>query len=287
MANQPTYKIIDLFGNEELRFITARHNKQKNISDDYNGFVDKFEEKKTTDDCYTPEEVFKSIVNYVSENCDIKGLKIIRPFFPGGDYESIDYDNQSVVIDNPPFSIVSQIARFYIKRKIKFFLFAPHITLFSPDINCTAIVCGADIVYENGAIVKTSFLSNLFDDLRILGDPKLYTSLMNIIDAKKANLPKYKYPENVLTVSQVQKIIECGIRLCVLKNDVVHCRGLDSQKAHKKTLFGSGFLLSEKAAAEKAAAEKAAAEKAAAEKNKIIEWPLSDREIKIIESLKG
>jgi len=45
-------------------------------------------------------------------------------------------------------------------------------------------------------------------------------------------------------------------------------------------MFGSGFLLSEKAAAEKAAAEKAAAEKAAAQ-----HWGLSEREKKIIRGL--
>ena len=53
----------------------------------------------------------------------------------------------------------------------------------------------------------------------------------------------------------------------------------------KKTIYGGGFLLSEKAAAEKAAAEKAAAEKAAAEKVNAIVWELSDREREIIKSL--
>lgn len=48
----------------------------------------------------------------------------------------------------------------------------------------------------------------------------------------------------------------------------------------KKTLYGAGFLLSEKATAEKKAAEKKAAEK-----NKVIAWELSDREKEIIERL--
>ncbi|MFK2214277.1 chromosome partitioning protein ParB, partial [Bacteroides fragilis] len=64
------------------------------------------------------------------------------------------------------------------------------------------------------------------------------------------------------------------------KEDIYHIGGLDSQKPHKKSIFGSGFLLSEKAATEKAAAEKAAAEK-----DNIIIWELSEREMEIIKSL--
>ena len=51
----------------------------------------------------------------------------------------------------------------------------------------------------------------------------------------------------------------------------------------KKGIYGSGFLISEKAAAKIAAAEKAAAEKAA-EKN-VIYWELSEREKDIINKL--
>ena len=74
-------------------------------------------------------------------------------------------------------------------------------------------------------------------------------------------------------------------------------RALDAQRAHKKAIFGGGFLLSEKstaeklkaekAAAEKAAAEKAAAEKANAEKVGAEVWGLSDRELEIIRELSG
>lgn len=35
-----------------------------------------------------------------------------------------------MVIDNPPFSIISKIVRFYHKNEIPFFLFAPALTLF-------------------------------------------------------------------------------------------------------------------------------------------------------------
>lgn len=83
----------------------------------------------------------------------------------------------------------------------------------------------------------------------------------------------------------MQWCVERGVSMRFKKEDIYHIGGLDSQKPHKKSIFGSGFLLSEKAATEKAAAEKAAAEKAAAEKDNIIIWELSEREMEIIKSL--
>ena len=283
-AVSPVYKVLDLFGNEETVIITKKKEKP-NLFSDYDAFLDKFEAKKTTDDCYTPKEVMDIVINYVNEKYPLAGKKIIRPFFPGGDFESVDYTNDMVVVDNPPFSIISKICKFYIERNIPFFLFAPHLTLFSSDIDMTHIVVGGDITYENGATVKTSFLSNMFGDIKVIGDAELLEKFKQLNESKKVNLPKYDYPDEVVTVSQVAYIIERGISLKINKKDAKHCRGLDAQKKHKKAIFGSGFLLSEKAAAEKAAAEKAAAEKAAAEKDNAIVLELSQREREIIKSL--
>jgi hypothetical protein len=280
-----TYKITNLFGQEETVIATKKKAAKPDLFSNHDAFVEKFEPKKTTDDCYTPKAVYDLIVQYVRDNCDIEGCQIVRPFFPDGDYEAIDYAENAVVIDNPPFSIVTKIVRFYLARGVRFFLFAPHLTLFSSDLDCTCIPLCAPITYENGATVKTSFLSNMFDDLKIFGDADLYKGLEAINETTKANLPKYVYPANVLTVSMVSWMVEKGISFRLKKSELVHCRGLDSQKKHGKALFGSGFLISDAAAAEKAAAEKAAAEKAAAERINVIVWQLSDRERKIIEGL--
>jgi hypothetical protein len=271
------YKVINLLGEEEVRTIDTGR-KKKDLFHDYEGFVEKFEVKKTSDDCYTPDAVFDIVLNYVKSNCNISGREIVRPFYPGGDFEAIGYPKNCVVVDNPPFSIITKIARFYTTNDIDFFLFAPHMTLFSADVDCTHIVVGADIVYENGANVKTSFLSNLFGDKKIIGDPFLYQQL-NALN-QKVSLPKYEYPVNVLTVSQVSYMVEKGVYFEASKNSVKHWRQLDSQKPHGKALFGSGFLISEKAAAEKAAAEKAAAEKV-----NVITWQLSEKEKQVIGSL--
>ena len=215
------------------------------------------------------------MLSYVRENCAIEGLEIIRPFWPGGDYKNIEYPDNCVVIDNPPFSIISKITKFYIKRKIKFFLFAPHLTLFSSGLDCTHIVVGGNIEYENGAKVKTSFLSNLFGDAHVIGDAELYQRFKALENSRRHLLPKYTYPANVMTVSQVSWMVEKGVSFRIEKKDTSHCRRLDDQKAHKKAIFGSGFLISNEAAAEKAAAE---------EEN-VVEWRLSEKEKSIIEKL--
>ena len=282
--SEVTYKTVDLFGNEAIN-ISQVKNKRQNLFAKYDDFVDKFEVKKTTDDCYTPKEVFSVILDYVSGFFDLSNKKIVRPFYPDGDYQSIDYTDEMIVIDNPPFSIITQICRYYIKHNVKFFLFAPHLTLFTSDLDLTHVVVSADIVYENGAVVKTSFLTNMMDGVKILGDAELHQKLKEVQKQRSIQKPKYDYPNNVLMVSKVAYMVEKGVSFRVSKNDAKHCKGLDDQKKHKKAMFGGGFLLSEKAAAEKAAAEKAAAEKAAAEKENVIIWQLSNREKSIINNL--
>ena len=78
-----TFKTVDLFGNEELHFV-ERKRENGTLFDDYGGFVEKFEVKKTTDDCYTPKAVYKAVLDYVAERYDLTKAKIIRPFSPGG-----------------------------------------------------------------------------------------------------------------------------------------------------------------------------------------------------------
>ena len=121
---------------------------------DYEGFVEKFKPKKTTDDCYTPPEVYEVIKDWVCNRYGINPETIVRPFYPGGG---------CLVLDNPPFSILAKIKRFYLEKGIKFFLFAPSLTLFSSPVLVKKIChigVGADIVYENGAVVKTSFIKS-------------------------------------------------------------------------------------------------------------------------------
>lgn len=260
---------------------------------EYQDFVDKFKPKKTTDDCYTPPSIYDVVLNYVKERCNIEGMKVLRPFYPGGDYENEDYTEDCVVVDNPPFSIISQIIRFYLERDIKFFLFAPHLTLFGTNQDYTAIVVGAEITYENGAKVKTSFVSNLFGDTKILGDADLHQRLKVVQEQNKVCLPSYKYPDNIITVSTISQIVEKGVNIEIKKKDVSFCRGMDAQKLLKKTIFGSGFIVSNEVAKLKKNKEKEAKEeyykmlddKERQKEKETIYWELSEREKEIIKIL--
>ena len=64
----------------------ASTSKQKHLFEDYDGFVEKFKPKKTTDDCYTPPDVYDCVIGWACERFGIDPGSIVRPFWPGGDY---------------------------------------------------------------------------------------------------------------------------------------------------------------------------------------------------------
>ena len=264
----------------------------------YRGFVDKFKPKKTTDDCYTPEPVYNTVRDWAIARYGLENRRIIRPFYPGGDYAHASYPDGCVVIDNPPFSILAEIVDFYQSKHIPFFLFAPGLTVLgwaSRDGAC-AVIAHASVVYENGASVNTSFLTNL-DENKIVVSSELHEKVEAASDQAQAErkgaaeLPKYEYPIEVATAARLGWLAEHGETMEIHPESCTHIRWLDTQKEQGKAIFGSGFLLSERAAAERAAAERAAAERAAAERAAAERaaatvWTLSDRERKIIGNLK-
>ena len=260
---------------------------------EYDAFVDKFKPKKTTDDCYTPPLVYNAIRDWACKKYSIDPTKIVRPFYPDGDYEEFDYFPGCVVLDNPPFSILSQICKFYLAKNIPFFLFAPSLTALGGKevaMQMTHILCDANIEYENGAIVRTAFVTNMGGDIIAETAPELGKAIANAMTKIKAEtartLPKYAYPDHVLTAAMLQRYAHYGIELTVRRGECAWASKLDAQAARGKAIFGAGLLLSDRLAAEKAAAEKAAAEKAAAKKAGAVIWELSDREKAIISGLK-
>ena len=248
----------------------------------YEEFVEKFKPKKTTDDCYTPPSVYVVIRDWACKEYGIDPAKIVRPFYPGGDYETFDYPKGAVVLDNPPFSILSRICGFYLDRGIPFFLFAPSLTALSGKANAMRmnhIVCDCNIEYENGAIVKTSFVTSCGGDIIAQAEPRL-TKLVNdeverLRRTKTVQLPKYVYPGHIVTAALLQRYSHYGVDFKIHKKDCAPIYALDAQRSAGKTIFGGGLLLSDRAAAERAVAERAAATK----------WELSARERAIVEYL--
>lgn len=250
-------------------------------TEEYNEFEEKFKPKLTTDDCYTPEAVYEVVKNWAVKEYGLEGKNVVRPFYPGGDYQNEKYGENDVVIDNPPFSILSEICRFYMEREIPFFLFAPQLTLFSTASgSCNYIIADCDVIYENGANVKTSFVTSE-GEFKIITAPDLKRQVEEANWKEKINLQSYRYPENVVTSSGLGKYVKNGANIRI--KNAVFVRSIDSQKEDGKGIYGGAFLISD-TAAEKAAAEKAAAEKAAAEKEVIV-WELSGREREMIEEL--
>ena len=268
--------------NEEREQEFRERMERGELSDDdeeYQEFLKKFEAKKTTDDCYTPDNIYNAVRDWAAEKYEIGNAAIVRPFYPGGDYKSEKYPSGCVVIDNPPFSIISEICEWYTRKGINFFLFAPTLTLLGiMRGSANYVACGCGVVYENGASVNTSFVTNMGGnkivaaaDLREILDDENKKNLKKL----HRELPKYSYPDEVLTATMLCYMAAHGVSLEISERDAHFIRALDAQKASGKGLFGSGFLLSEKAAAEKAAAEKV---------NTDI-WKLSEREWAIVRGL--
>ena len=241
------------------------------VFNDYESFVKKFTDSpKTTDDCYTPQDVYEAVVAYVDSIYPLHGKQILRPFFPGGDYENADYPVGGVVIDNPPFSIFTPICKFYSKRHIPFFLFGPGMTIFSVLNYCSVVIINHSIAFANGAKVRINFATNLIGDTMVTTAVSLNEAIRHCPSQnQKANLTKYRYPDELLSVSDFQSIANGDADFSVSRQEAVVVRNLD---LHPKGLFGDHLLVS------KAAAAKAAAAKA-------IPIELSEREQELVKDL--
>lgn len=250
---------------------------------DYDSFVAKFSEGniKTTDDTYTPRDVYECVVEYVSTITDMSGKVILRPFYPDGDYINAEYPEDGIVIDNPPFSMFTKIVRFFTAQDIPFFLFRPGMTIASCCKYCTAVIIGEQITFENGAQIRCNFASNLYGDTMITTAPLLDDLLAHCPSQKPKNpLPSFEYPTELLSVSDMQTIARNGEVFSVSRSEAVIIKDLD---LHPKRggLFGEHFLLSEAKANEKQRAKELVRKKT----KRGIPISLSERERRMIDKL--
>lgn len=258
-------------------------------SQEYYDFLQKFESRTTTDDCFTPPLIYDAVAEYVGRRYGLDPTKFLRPFIPGADYQKVEYKEGDVVVDNPPFSIISQICTWYSERGIKFFLFAPALTLFASARNsgCCAVCAGAPVTYDNGATANTSFITNLEPDKIAMSAPELRAMIREAnrknLEALKKYFPKYEYNANTLTATMLNFLSGHGVDFSVGRQEVQFTRTLDCQRPKKKSIYGGGFLISEKAAARKRAATEAAKRHEIKESQAVDEvWELSEREWAIV-----
>lgn len=254
-------------------------------SQEYYDFISKFEKRTTSDDCYTPPVVYDVVANYVENRYNLNKDDFVRPFIPNGDYMSFNYMQKSVVVDNPPFSILSKIIDFYLEKGIKFFLFAPNKTILSclaKKRKVTAICASASVIYDNGANVKTSFVTNLEDDIAARSCPELYFAIKEAQGNTKPKQNKYTYPDEVVTFGKINTLSESGVHFEIKHKDCAFISRLDEQKQNKTKTYGGGLLLSKSAThAYQLAKECSQANRAAAERNQKRTWTLS----KIVDTL--
>lgn len=215
-------------------------------SNSYDNFVKKFERKKTTDDCYTPPRVYDAVLQYVEnyilnpDGDSVKNYNVLRPFKPGGDYLKENYDYKTLVIDNPPFSLYSKIVRNYLNMKVKFFLFAPALTLFVVNSECQYVITNSNLRYENGAIVRTSFATNLLPlNFKIILSGRLSGMIK---EAQNFNNKKNALvmPRGYLSSAQLLKFVPgdgADIRLTGSEEFLT--------KVNKRKIFGSAMRLSD------------------------------------------
>lgn len=264
---------------------------------DYEGFLRKFSGRgkdapPTTDECLTPPRVYAAVADWVAARVPLAGRRIVRPFYPGGDYGKYPYQPGDVVIDNPPFSILSRIRAFYQARGIKYFLFAPGLTVLSTnkaDGDC-AVVTDCRITYANGAKVNTAFCTNLFPALRALVAPSLRRAIARAeaegraeAAAAKPRPPKYAYPptvwESPALCTLARRAVEDTPVPAATSRRLVG-QGLAQQRLYGKGVYGGAIFVDRRTGA-------ALAEIAARPVEETVEWELSPEEEGIIDALDG
>ena len=161
-------------------------------------------------------------------------------------------------------------------RRIPFFLFGPGLTILSCAKYCTAVFINQAITFENGACVKCNFSTNLLGDTVATTAVKLDKAIAACASQNtKRRLPKYKYPQEVLSASDFQIMSKGDEDFRVSRKE---CEIIQNLDFHKNGLFGDHLLVS------KSAAARAAVARAAVAKLKIVK--LSEREKKIVATLR-
>lgn len=264
---------------EDAKVAAAVDNAKENgeRDEDYDDFEDKFRPKLTTDDCFTPPEIYETIKAWALEEYGWKDRKVLRPFYPGGDYERQTYPDGCVVIDNPPFSILSQIVAFYEDHGVDYFLFAPSLMVLGVRRARSHIAANAVITYENGAEVNTSFVCSQGDLIRTA--PALTAAVKSVSDriaAETKNHPdKYEYPDGVITSAMLGRWSSYGVDYRENRGEFI--RDLEEQKESGRGIYGSGYLVPRgpvRKAKEEAERNKAERNKAEQEKQ-VRRWSLS------------
>ena len=256
-------------------------------NEEYNEFTEKFKPKLTTDDCYTPPAVYKVVADYVIDTYKVKESDFVRPFYPGGDYQKENYTKDSIVVDNPPFSIYDEIINFYIDNNIKFFLFGPMLTLFRrKHKQLTYILVNCGIVYQNGATIKTAFATNLDNTGAFIKTSHELTKKINNVNntiKEVKQLTEYEYPKNLMGSTDIIRDTMHKEDLIIYRDECEIVTYLNNNNNNNKTkMFGNKLIVSDAVLERINNLKVREEEKENAEK---VEVHFTDEQLKILEEL--
>lgn len=201
---------------------------------------------KSGDEHYTPPAVYEAVKKWLHPRTVYHNY--VRPFYPGGDYESFDYsEGGTIVLDNPPFSKLTEIINFYIEKDVPFFLFAPNNTAFNllqrgRHKVLTIVVISDKILYESGLLLSTSFVTNLrlSPDKTVILSGTLSDAIKKAQGKKKM---KAHHEETVKNAAEMKKYVVPGKDIVVKYSEVLR------KDANGVQLYGSGIRLSEETVA--------------------------------------
>lgn len=227
---------------------------------DYEAFLERHAKEtkgKNTDELFTPPTVYEVVLKWVQDNCpSIQGKRIMRPFRPGGDYKSEDYEG-AVVIDNPPFFCENLITRWYVEHGVPFFLFAPGLSLFNGVAirdKLTYVATKVNVEYTHNeevhAVVPTSFITNLpeFAAYQLVAAPELREAILKVQGAPEPKLTKIEYHPNLVTPSRISTLSEAGIPMRVRREETLWYRN-NLENSGTTKFFGGAFIVSDRVAA--------------------------------------
>lgn len=239
--------------------VTVFNRRVEDVRNDYTMFenmVIKQEHTKTTDECYTPQDVYDAVLAWATANCPEwpENAQVIRPFWPGMDYQTYEYPENCVVCDNIPFSKSKEILQWYTDAGIRYFLFVPTLTsIYACSLpSCCLVLADGRIRYENRACINTSFATNMIPGVALKTAPELHEAIKHIQKIKKraVRYDCYVYPEDIATVKDLTAFVRHNVPIELPKTDVYykHRAGYTSNPYLKQPHpFGGMLLLSERA----------------------------------------
>ena len=245
----------------------------------YKEFVEKFKPKKTTDDCMTPAPVYEAVRDYVFNHYQVDGLVIDRPFWPGANYQekAEAYGSDVLVLDNPPFSKLSEIISYYLERNIKFLLFIPALTGLTSIKKYkgqVSMLIGASIVYENSAKVPTNFVTNLTTEPLVVADQALIKALKQANHQKPAKIKNICPPELLSSAELFRKGQQgCDFTISNAAKLVTKVDAIYAYKREKYRVFGGALVVDQTKAKELKAKELKAEELKAEGESRVLLIP--------------